>query len=135
MNSVDSCTAISESSSGPCGPAWSHSVVDQVGQHVPRRVVAGGAALRHEVDEVLVQLDVGGLARVADAGDVGIAVDECVHPRHEQLGVLHREAELQRRDLRGHRRRVVVAHVELVARGQRVEPLAREPCAPCPPSA
>ncbi len=25
MNNVDSCVAISESSSAPCGPAWSHS--------------------------------------------------------------------------------------------------------------
>ena len=44
-------------------------VVDQVG----RTVAPGGAPLGHQLDEVLVQLGVRRLARLADPGDVGIA--------------------------------------------------------------
>ena len=77
MNSVDSCTAISESSSGPCGAGVGAQLVDQVG----RTVAAGGAPLGDEVDEVRVQLGVRRLARVADPGDVGIARRRTRSPR------------------------------------------------------
>ena len=46
------------------------------------------------------QLDVRRLARLADPGDVGLARHERVHPADEQLGVLDREPELERGDLR-----------------------------------
>ena len=71
------------------------------------------------------QLDVRGLSRLADPRDVGLARHERVHPVDEQLGVLDGEPELERGDLGGDRRRVVVAHVELAALDELVEP---RPC-------
>ena len=100
MNSVASCTAISRSSSGPWAPEYAAEIVDQVGRD---SAASRRPALGHEVDEVPVQFGVRRATRIADPGDVGVARHERVDPADEQLGILDREPELQRRHLRRHR--------------------------------